>query len=34
MIDRLEATLKRNNDISVELSKPEIIQDIKILYYQ
>ncbi len=29
MIDRLEATLKRYNDISVELSKPEIIEDIK-----
>ena len=29
MIDRLEATLKRYDDISVELSKPEVIQDIK-----
>ena len=28
MIDRLEATLKRYNDISLELSKPEVIQDI------
>ena len=29
MIDRLEATLNRYNEISVELSKPEVIQDIK-----
>lgn len=29
MIDRLEATLNRYNDISLELSKPEVIQDIK-----
>lgn len=29
MIDRLEATLKRFNDINEELSKPEIVQDIK-----
>ena len=29
MIDRLEATVKRYDDITVELSKPEIIQDIK-----
>ena len=29
MIDRLEATLKRYNDISEELSTPEVIQDIK-----
>ena len=29
MIDRLEATLKRYNDISLELSKPEVIEDIK-----
>ncbi len=29
MIDRLEATLKRYNDISLELLKPEVIQDIK-----
>ncbi len=29
MIDRLEATLKRYNDISFELSKPDVIQDIQ-----
>ena len=29
MIDRLEATLKRYDDISLELSKPDVIQDIK-----
>ena len=29
MIDRLEATLKRYNDITEELSSPEIIQNIK-----
>ena len=29
MIDRLEATLNRYNEIGVELSKPEIVNDIK-----
>jgi len=29
MIDRLEATVKRYNEITSELSKPEIVQDIK-----
>ena len=29
MIDRLEATVKRYDEITSELSKPEIIQDIK-----
>ena len=29
MIDRLEATLKRYNEIGEELSSPEIISDIK-----
>ena len=29
MIDRLEATLKRYNDITLELAKPEVVQDIK-----
>ena len=29
MIDRLEATVKRYNEITSELSKPEVIQDIK-----
>lgn len=29
MIDRLEATLKRYNDIKEELAKPEVISDIK-----
>ena len=29
MIDRLNAIEKRYNDISVELSSPEVIQDIK-----
>ena len=29
MIDRLEATLKRYNEIISELSTPEVIQDIK-----
>ena len=30
MIDRLEATLKRYNEIGEELSKPDIISDIRI----
>ena len=29
MIDRLEATLKRYNEIGEELANPEIISDIK-----
>ena len=29
MIDRLEATVKRYEEITSELSKPEIVQDIK-----
>ena len=29
MIDRLDAMVKRYNDITEELSKPETIQDIK-----
>ena len=29
MIDRLEATLKRYNEIGEELASPEIISDIK-----
>ena len=29
MIDRLEATVKRYEEITNELSKPEIVQDIK-----
>ena len=31
MIERLEATLKRYNELTEELSKPEVLNDVKLM---